>query len=216
MGLITAEHWRQVPADRWRWRDFTPAEVACRGTGRLMVDERAMDALQDLRTRLGKPVMVTSGYRTPERNREIRGNPRSLHMQGQAFDVSMQNHDPELFVRTARAVGFNGIGTYPRANFVHVDVGPVRQWGEDFPEDTPVFTPEPRPPALAQTDTAKATLVTSTAGVLAVASQATPAIDALGRAVPAIEAIGRLSPWVAVALVVAVAGGVLVWRARRR
>jgi hypothetical protein len=44
----------------------------------------------------------------------------------------------------AREVGFLGFGFYPRSGFMHVDLGPARQWGERFPvraiafaEDTP-------------------------------------------------------------------------------
>jgi zinc D-Ala-D-Ala carboxypeptidase len=212
----TWEHWRDVRRADWRWPNFSPAELACRGTGRLVIDTDALDRLEALRKALGdKPLMIRSAYRSPEWNRKVKGKPNSQHLTGRAFDVGMGNHDPHLFVRLARACGFTGVGTYPKANFVHVDVGPLRQWGEEFPDDTPVFTPEPRPPALAETRTARATVVTAGAGVLAVASQASPAIDALGRAAPAIEAFGRLPWWAAVALVIAVAGGVLVWRARR-
>ena len=33
-------HWRDVPAATWRWPNFSPAEIACRGTGKLLVNER--------------------------------------------------------------------------------------------------------------------------------------------------------------------------------
>ena len=42
-------HWRDVPAATWRWPNFSPAEIACRGTGKLLVNEAALDALQALR-----------------------------------------------------------------------------------------------------------------------------------------------------------------------
>ena len=47
-------HWRDVPAAAWRWPNFSPAEIACRGTGRLLLNEAALDRLQALRDRLGK------------------------------------------------------------------------------------------------------------------------------------------------------------------
>ena len=35
-------HWRDVPAAAWRWPNFSPAEIACRGTGKLLVNETAL------------------------------------------------------------------------------------------------------------------------------------------------------------------------------
>ena len=61
------EHYSEVPDAEWWWRDFSPAEIACRGTGKLLVHEEA------LRDRLGKPLIVTSGYRSPEHNRAVGG-----------------------------------------------------------------------------------------------------------------------------------------------
>ena len=37
-------HWRDVPATTWRWPNFSPAEIACRGTGKLLVNEAALDS----------------------------------------------------------------------------------------------------------------------------------------------------------------------------
>ena len=36
-------HWREVPERVWRWPNFSPAEIACRGTGKLLVNEPALD-----------------------------------------------------------------------------------------------------------------------------------------------------------------------------
>ena len=35
-------HWRNVPQSAWRWPNFSPAEIACRGTGKLLVNEAAL------------------------------------------------------------------------------------------------------------------------------------------------------------------------------
>ena len=63
--------WRNVPESTWRWLNFSPAEIACRGTGKLLVDEPALDRLQALRDRLGKPLIVRSAYRSSEHNRAV-------------------------------------------------------------------------------------------------------------------------------------------------
>ena len=38
-------HWRDVPKDSWRWPNFSPAEIACRGTGSILIHEAALDRL---------------------------------------------------------------------------------------------------------------------------------------------------------------------------
>ena len=139
-------HWRDVPAATWRWPNFSPAEIACRGTGKLIVNEAALDALQALRLRLGKPLILRSAYRSPEHNRMVGGAKASKHMEGIAFDVAMTNHDPETFETAARAIGFKGFGFYPRSGFIHIDLGPARSWGERFPKRASAFAAE-TPPA---------------------------------------------------------------------
>ena len=144
MTLYT--HWREVPAAAWRWPNFSPAEIACRGTGKLLVNEPALDTLQALRVRRGKPFIIRSAYRSPEHNRAVGGAKASKHMEGIAFDVAMANHDPEAFEAAARAIGFKGFGFYPRSGFIHIDLGPARSWGERFPKRGTAFAAE-TPPA---------------------------------------------------------------------
>ena len=120
------KHWRDVPEGFWRWQNFSPAEIACRGTGKLLINEPALDKLQALRDRLGKPLIVNSAYRSPEHNRAVGGATRSMHLDGAAFDISMANHDPVAFEAAARKVGFLGFGFYPRSGFMHIDLGPAR------------------------------------------------------------------------------------------
>ena len=44
----------------WRWPNFSPAEIACRGTGAIKINSEAMGKLQSLRNRLDKPLIVPS------------------------------------------------------------------------------------------------------------------------------------------------------------
>jgi len=117
----------------------------------------ALDKLQALRDQLGKPLIVRSAYRSPEHNRAVGGATRSKHMDGAAFDIAVSNHDPVAFEAAARAAGFLGFGFYPRSGFIHVDLGPARQWGERFPIRATAFA-EDTPPVrevLAQSRTMK-------------------------------------------------------------
>ncbi len=146
MNTTFYDHSRDVPESAWRWPNFSPAEIACRGTGKLLINEPALDMLQALRDRLGKPLIVRSAYRSPEHNRAVGGATPSKHLDGAAFDITMANHDPVAFETAAREVGFLGFGFYPRSGFIHVDLGPARQWGERFPVRATAFAEE-TPPA---------------------------------------------------------------------
>jgi uncharacterized protein YcbK (DUF882 family) len=101
-------------------------------------DPREFDVLHNLLTRLGKPggeIDVVCGYRTPWSNEFLRHLGRdtgvaknSQHVQAKAIDLRV----PGVRTRTVRDAalrrGVGGVGYYPVSQFVHVDVGPVRQW----------------------------------------------------------------------------------------
>ena len=113
------EHYSDVDPDYWRWPNFTPKEIACKGTGKLLVNEDSMDRLQALRTEIGLPFHVNSGYRSPEYNKKVGGAPNSFHMQGMAFDISLSNLNRGIMAEKAEDYGFNGIGQYN--SFIHID-----------------------------------------------------------------------------------------------
>ena len=123
-----------------------PPRSPAGATGKLLINEPALDKLQALRDRLGKPLIVRSAYRSLEHNRAVGGATRSKHLDGAALDIAMTNHDPVAFEAAAREVGYLGFGFFPRSGFIHVDLGPARQWGERFPVRETVFEAE-TPPA---------------------------------------------------------------------
>lgn len=201
----TYANFRDVPAGAWRWPHFAPAEIASRDDGALRVDEDALDALERLRTALGRPMIVNSAYRTPERNKAVGGAPNSQHLLGRAFDISMANHDPELFVMAARTAGFRGIGLYHRSNFIHIDIGPARSWGEPFPARQSRFAADVAPAreALAGSRTLKGAAAASVATVAGAGIEALVGIldEAQGGIEPLIPYLGSLRwIWLALAL----------------
>lgn len=211
--IRTFRHFRDVPESLWRWRNFSPAEIACRGTGQLKLHPEALDRLQALRDRLGKPLILRSAYRSPEHNRAVGGAPRSKHMDGTAFDIAMTNHDPAAFEAAAREVGFLGFGYYPRSGFMHIDLGPARSWGAPFPKRAVGFATE-TPPArevLAQSRTLKGTGAAgvATVGAAGVEVAQEALAEAQGAILPVVPYLDTLR-WVFIAL--ALAGiAVAVW-----
>lgn len=128
----------------WDWPNFTPEEMACRGSGTVHMDPAFMDRLQDLRNALGFPFIVSSAYRTPEYDRSVGG--AGVHPMGRAVDIRVYGSRAFLIVARAKFFGFTGVGMAqkgPRGNrFIHLD---------DLPPcdpDDPDFDPEtdhPRP-----------------------------------------------------------------------
>lgn len=45
--------------------------------------------LQPLRDHLGRPIVISSGYRSPALNRAVGGSPNSDHMAGRAADITV-------------------------------------------------------------------------------------------------------------------------------
>jgi uncharacterized protein YcbK (DUF882 family) len=79
------------------------------------------------------PFQVISGYRSPATNRLLRERSgevakHSLHMDGKAMDIYLEDVALEHVRAAALDLGRGGVGYYPESNFVHVDVGPVRRW----------------------------------------------------------------------------------------
>lgn len=217
-------HFRDVPDTAWRWPNFSPAEIACRGSGQLKLVPEALDRLQALRDRLGKPLILRSAYRSPEHNRAVGGAKASKHMAGTAFDIAMSNHDPSAFEAAAREVGFLGFGFYPRSGFMHIDLGPARQWGERFPVRAVPFAIEV-PPArevLAESRTLRGTGAAGVATVGAAGVEVAQEVlaEAQGAVLPLVPYLDTLR-WLFIALalagiVVAVWARVDDWQQGRR
>lgn len=99
-------------------------------------DPRLYDVLEQLTLAVGHPageIDVICGYRTPWSNNFLREHSagvaeHSLHMQAEAIDIRMPGVDTSRLRAAALSLHRGGVGFYPHSNFVHVDVGRVRQW----------------------------------------------------------------------------------------
>jgi len=85
------------------------------------MDAEFMLKLQRLRTIVGKPFRITSGYRTVEFNARVGGAPNSQHLVGRAADIDHMTWDGATklkFLGAAISLGF-AVGIY-RKHF-HID-----------------------------------------------------------------------------------------------
>jgi hypothetical protein len=143
--IIQHAHYSRVNIGEWRWSNFQPHELASKREGAFLIDTDALDKLQVLREAVGKPMTVVSAYRSPAHNKAVGGAKNSYHMKGMAFDIAMHNHDPHEFERLARRVGFTGFGFYPQQGFMHIDIGPAREWGPRWKNTMPPKKADPKP-----------------------------------------------------------------------
>ena len=109
-------------------RDWRANEV-------LPIEPKLLDVLYQLGRSLDTDCRyeLISGYRSPETNAMLRAaDPgvasNSLHMKGWAVDVSLPCRPLKKVHEAALAMQMGGVGYYPDANFVHIDVGRVRRW----------------------------------------------------------------------------------------
>jgi len=126
---VEYEHYNDFPEEEWRWPNFSPSELQSKSDHKLMVDYNSLDKLQALRNILGKPMRITSSYRSLDHNRKVGGAKNSMHLQARAFDIQVAGHDLPEFIVQAKRVGFTGFGYYERSGFIHIDTGRPRTWG---------------------------------------------------------------------------------------
>ena len=99
------------------------------------------DILSDLTAAVGRPggeIDIVCGYRTSSTNESLRAHAtgvakNSLHIQAQAIDLRMPGIDTLKLRKAALALARGGVGYYPHSDFIHLDVGRVRQWCFDCP-----------------------------------------------------------------------------------
>ena len=109
--------------------DFKVRELRCRdGSDTVMVDEALTVVLQCIRDHFGKPVTITSGYRTAAHNAAVGGAKSSQHLLGRAADIRVQGVSVEDVAAYAESLmpDWGGVGRYPAkagraAGWVHVD-----------------------------------------------------------------------------------------------
>lgn len=101
------------------------------------MDPALFDQLYALQQLVEAPgtYQVISGYRSPKTNQAMHSRSegvakRSLHMEGRAIDIRLPGKDLNLLHEAALTIQTGGVGYYPDSDFIHIDTGRVRRWGQ--------------------------------------------------------------------------------------
>ncbi len=78
-----------------------------------------------LRGIINKPIIINSGYRSPEYNKRVGGSKNSQHVLGNAIDFYVKRMSSQQLFDILKQHGFlgkvfTGVGIY--SNFIHCDV----------------------------------------------------------------------------------------------
>ncbi|MFQ6006783.1 MAG: D-Ala-D-Ala carboxypeptidase family metallohydrolase [Woeseia sp.] len=108
------------------WPNFTLAEFACRcGCGHNLIEPNFVDMLQLLRSEVGRPFIITSGYRCLDHPLEVVKQKPGAHTLGVAADIYCgPTLCREILRHTLRHPAITGIGISqkPRKRFIHLDM----------------------------------------------------------------------------------------------
>ena len=110
---------------------FKLKEFACKNSEAVIISENLCFVLEAIRAHFGKPVVVSSGYRTPEYNTKVGGAVKSQHTLGMAADIHISGVKPADVAAYARVLmpNYGGIGIY--STFTHIDIrSDVENWKE--------------------------------------------------------------------------------------
>ena len=104
---------------------FKVREFACGdGSDAVLVAPRLVMVLEPIRAHFGAPVVIHSGYRTPQHNAKVNGAAHSQHCYGMAADITVAGQNPAGVAAYARSImpDWGGVGIYAKMGFAHIDV----------------------------------------------------------------------------------------------
>ena len=104
-------------------KHFKVKEFACKdGSPIVFIDDYLCTILDILRNKLGKPVIITSGYRTPQWNARCEGAKYSYHMRGMAADIRVNGMNAKEIANKLNEIVPEECGIIVYKSWVHFDV----------------------------------------------------------------------------------------------
>lgn len=112
--------WKKYP-------NFTEAEFKCREFGTCLMQEPFILLLQTIRDKFDKPMIITSGFRSPEHSRERNKPTRGEHTTGLCADIGIHGLDAMELLGIALELKVSRIGINQKGDlkdrFIHLGIG---------------------------------------------------------------------------------------------
>ena len=109
----------ESPFKYFTWSEFDQPNLS--GSGAKYMSADFIHKLDAIRKDVGFPLIITSGYRSPEYNAKVGGVANSSHIKGLAADISAITNDMRFEI--AKSAIRNGITRIGWGNtFIHLDV----------------------------------------------------------------------------------------------
>ena len=118
-------HSKAATAGKQLSAHFRVREFACQdGSDAVLVAPRLVMVLETIRAHFDAPVVIHSGYRTPQYNAKVGGVAHSQHCYGTAADITVKGQTPAAVAAYARQLmpDWGGVGVYSQKGFTHIDV----------------------------------------------------------------------------------------------
>lgn len=116
-AYVTEEQGNVKVAEHFRVKEF-----ACKdGTPIVFIDDYLAILLDIARNEIGKPITITSGYRTVLHNAKVGGAKYSFHTRGMAADIKADGVKPKELAKVLDRIVPNSCGIIVYDNWVHFD-----------------------------------------------------------------------------------------------
>ena len=101
-------------------KNFTAEEFACKHTGEHGIQKHVVDKIQALRDMVGRPLTISSAYRSPTHPIEAKKSTPGTHAQGLAVDIKVSSGAERYeLIQCGLLLGATGIGV--NKTFIHLD-----------------------------------------------------------------------------------------------
>ena len=118
LGIKQMIDWNKYP-------NFSEDEFKCSHTGLCAMDEEFLEVLQEIRTKYGKSMVISSGYRHETHPIEARKSKAGEHTMGRCADIAVSGSDAVELIRIALECGITRIGVQQKGQgrFLHLGIG---------------------------------------------------------------------------------------------
>lgn len=133
-------------SEHFNHQDFKCRCRACGGKSEYKIHLGLVGILEELWSKINKPISVKQGYRCEEENEKVKADKRSFHLKGKAAHIYVSGMNlQELYKYVKEIEGIQGIGLNFKENYIHIDTRDTNpmEWVKEGDKYIPL-TPDKR------------------------------------------------------------------------